>query len=451
MAPTRTGYQFGGWQSDNPAYADLAADATETPEAVDGQNVNYTAKWVQDITSHTVTFDAGANGNFANASDLLITQTVQAGDHVAGVPAISANSRYRFDGWRIGGTGRLYSNAEVQEMLITANITFVASYTRRSSSDDPSINTVYIYASAGEGGKISPDGTVVVSKRTNKTFKITANSGYEIADVLVDGESVGAVKEYEFKNVMDSHKISVTFKKTEKEPDDEPQDEPKNEVADPKDTGVADILETEAHGAYLAGYETGDFGPNRNMTRAEAAQMFYNLLKVKTVPVTVQFTDVPENAWYAKAVHTLASLDVIKGVGANKYDPNRAITRAEFAAIATRFAKADNEGTVSLRDVSETEWYYNAVLTAVNYGWINGYEDNTFKPHNTITRAEVTTIVNKMLDRAADKDFVSANETDLKKFHDVADAFWAYHQILEATNGHDHEKTNGAEMWKKLH
>ena len=81
-----------------------------------------------------------------------------------------------------------------------------------------------------------------------------------------------------------------------------------------------------------------------NMTRAEAAQMFYNLLRQKNVTVTVQFSDVSDDAWYATAVNTLASLGILKGVGEDKYDPTRAISRAEFAAIATRFAKVNLEG-----------------------------------------------------------------------------------------------------------
>ena len=68
-------------------------------------------------------------------------------------------------------------------------------------------------------------------------------------------------------------------------------------VADPDDTGVSDLLNTKDHLEYLHGYDTGLFGPNNNMTRAEAAQMFYNLLLDKDVPVTVNFSDVPVDAW----------------------------------------------------------------------------------------------------------------------------------------------------------
>ena len=70
------------------------------------------------------------------------------------------------------------------------------------------------------------------------------------------------------------------------------------------------------------------------MTRAEVAQMFYNLLLDQDVEITKTFDDVPANAWYAKAVNTLASLDIISGVGDNKFEPERSITRVEFTAMA---------------------------------------------------------------------------------------------------------------------
>ena len=97
--------------------------------------------------------------------------------------------------------------------------------------------------------------------------------------MIVDGESVGAVSSYTFENVRKNHTISVTFQEAE-------------QVADPDDTGVSGWLNTKDHIQYLSGYGGGKFGPSDNMTRAQAAQMFYNLLLDKNVPITVSFTDV---------------------------------------------------------------------------------------------------------------------------------------------------------------
>ena len=220
-------------------------------------------------------------------------------------------------------------------------------------------------------------------------------------------------------------------------------------IADPTETGDAGWLQTSEHIAYLGGYGNGKFGPTDCMTRAQAAQMFYNLLLNKNVDITVKFTDVPADAWYGNAVHTLASLGIIKGIGNDQFAPNRTITRAEFAVIAMRFANISATVTNPFTDIASNDWYYSAVTSAVSYGWITGYSDGTFRPYATITRAEVATIVNRMLARTADRDFVDGSA--VTHFDDVPNTYWAYYSIAEATNAHTHTIDNdGVESWGKL-
>ena len=221
-------------------------------------------------------------------------------------------------------------------------------------------------------------------------------------------------------------------------------------LADPDDTGVSDWLVTEEHIAYLQGDGNGQFRPDGQLTRAEAAQMFYNLLRDKNVVITTSFTDVPDNRWFSKAVNTLASLGVLKGVGGNRFDPDAPITRAEFTAIAMRFTSAKVEtATNPYTDVSPSNWYYEAVVGANAYGWIRGYGNGQFRPNNTITRAEVTAIVNRMLGRVPDESFIDQNAERLPvQFTDnPATGSWAYYNIVEATNGHDFTHVNGEEVW----
>lgn len=222
-----------------------------------------------------------------------------------------------------------------------------------------------------------------------------------------------------------------------------------NRPASPSVTGVSKQLESENHIAYMGGYGNGMFGPNDQMTRAQVAQMFYNLLKDKNIAIIVNFSDVQGSDWYATAVNTLASLGIIRGVGDGVFDPNRSITRAEFATIALRFADKTADGTNPFTDVASNDWYYSAVLNAVGFGWITGYSDGSFRPNASITRAEVATIVNRMLDRNADHDFVNGNAT--ASFVDVPSNHWAYYNIMEATTPHTHTvDRNGNESWGKL-
>ena len=249
--------------------------------------------------------------------------------------------------------------------------------------------------------------------------------------------------------------VTVTPKPEEPDEPDDPTPPPyipptkPSEPADPDDTGVSDLLNTEDHIQYLFGYPDGTFGPENNMTRAEVAQMFYNLLLDQDVEITKTFDDVPANAWYTKAVNTLASLDIISGVGDNKFEPERSITRAEFTAMAMKFAVGGEEGENIFSDVDEDDWFYEAVVNSIQYGWIHGYGDGTFRPNNPITRAEVTAIVNNMLGRAADEDFVDEHAEELTQFSDI-EKHWAYYHIVEATNDHDYTKPSSGENWTKL-
>ena len=297
-------------------------------------------------------------------------------------------------------------------------------------------STVYtITATAGESGEISPSGKVTVVQGGDMTFRMIPQQGYQVADVLVDGESVGAVTRYTFEDVRRSHTISVTFQQENNTP------------ADPQDTGVSHWLETEQHTAYLQGYPEGTFGPDQNMTRAEAAQMFYTLLRDKEVPITAAFQDVEGDAWYAKAVHTIASLAMVKGYPDGTFRPDQPITRAEFTAIAMSFAQQAGGGENIFSDVSREDWFYDCVVGSIQYGWISGYPDGTFRPNNTITRAEVTVIVNHMLGRAADQSYIQEQAGQLVAFTDVTPAHWAYWNITEATNSHSYEKTGSTETW----
>lgn len=224
-----------------------------------------------------------------------------------------------------------------------------------------------------------------------------------------------------------------------------------SEPADPDDTGVSDLLDTENHNQYLFGYPEGTFGPGQNMTRAEVAQMFYNLLVDKNVAITASFEDVPADAWYAKSVNTLASMGIISGVGENRFEPERSITRAEFTSMAMKFTKGALDGTNVFSDVRSGDWFYEAVVGSIQYGWIEGYEDGTFRPENRITRVEVTSIVNKMLGRFADREFVAGHADELNSFSDVTSTHWGYYHIVEATNSHTYTKpSTNVETWTEL-
>lgn len=299
-----------------------------------------------------------------------------------------------------------------------------------------SVSTFRISAQASQGGSITPSGTIWVNQGATPRFTMQADEGYRLSAVLVDGKSVGAPLDYQFTPVSRHHTISAEFV-------------PLDTSFSPEETGVSDYLDTQSHNAYVSGYPGNLFGPDDSLTRAQAAQIFYSLLKNPDVPITVHFSDVPGDAWYATAVNTLASLGKVSGVGGNQYLPDQPITRAEFVAIAMGFAAPAPSSTHSFSDVSPEHWFYEAAMNAAEYGWIAGYPDGTFGPNALLTRGQAAVIVNRMLGRQADQDFIS-HHSGLLTFLDVPSSHWAYYDICEAANSHSYHQTNQSEIWESL-
>ncbi len=385
--------------------------------------------WSQ--TEHTINASAGEGGIISPDGAVKVRDTSDKSF------TVTANEGYSIQDVLVDGKSVVLDKmGRYTFQDVTEDHTIVASF-RSNGGTGPAVTHHVIEASAGEGGSISPNGRVAVVHGSNKTFSFTADEGHAIDTVSVDGENVGAVPVYTFENVTDNHSIRVSFRNDD-------------QSANPEDTGVSDLLQTLEHNLFLHGYPDGAFAPNQNMTRAEAAAMFYNLLKDKNVAITKNFSDIPAGAWYEKPVGVLATLGMIKGYeGTDLYGPENPITRAEFTTIAKRFTKKAARAANIFIDVYESDWYYGPVVGSIAYGWIHGYDDGTFRPNANITRAEVTAITNSMLGRRADKAYidVASRQGKLKLFEDVKSDHWAHYDIVEATNSHDHTVSDGVESW----
>ena len=177
--------------------------------------------------------------------------------------------------------------------------------------------------------------------------------------------------------------------------------------------------------------------------------MFYRLLKNPNVDKTVSFTDMDGGEWYAEAVYTLASLGVIQGYADGGFHGNDAISRAAFTAIAIRLAKETvPDDAERFSDVPAGHWARETIARASDYGWIGGYSDGTFHPAAPITRAAVTAIINRMLNRSADEEYVAEHYAELNRFSDVTDSnAWYYYNVMEASNAHGFAVSDGKERW----
>ena len=238
---------------------------------------------------------------------------------------------------------------------------------------------------------------------------------------------------------------------------DEPNTPDKPNV--PTEPDMPEDLNTVDHFSYIVGYEDGTVMPQKQITRAEVATIFYCLLKEdvrdeNTTNVS-DFSDVKSSDWYGTTVATLAEMNILKGYEDGTFRPNAPITRAEFAAIATRFF--DETGATyepgTFTDVTGSEWFAGAIMDAVNLGLIGGYEDGTVRPNNNITRAEACAIVNRTLGRVPDADHLLP-EDGMKTWPDNPESAWFYADMQEATNGHEYEwiteDGNKVENWTDL-
>ncbi|WP_099208033.1 Cna B-type domain-containing protein [Urinicoccus timonensis] len=217
---------------------------------------------------------------------------------------------------------------------------------------------------------------------------------------------------------------------------------------------LSPILNRENHYQYLVGYKDQTFRGENKMTREEVVVMFSRLLKNppqkgQIYPHT--FSDVEENRWSITAISYLEQVGIIKGYPDGSFRPDAEITRAEFAAMASKFADL-KEGEKNFKDLDRDHWAYDLVKKAASAGWIHGYPDGTFKADKKISRAEVVSITNKMLNRQADKKFVDENLGRLLTFSDLDRDYWAYYPIIEATNGHDYIRCGNKvdEEWKEV-
>lgn len=208
------------------------------------------------------------------------------------------------------------------------------------------------------------------------------------------------------------------------------------------------------HFAYIVGYGNGEVRPQNSITRAEVAAIFFRLLEddVRDANYTRQnkFTDVSNDAWYCSAVSTLSAMGIISGYPDATFRPNASITRAEFAAIATRFDVNGDKTPASFNDIAG-HWAKDEIAVAANNGWVNGYEDGSFRPQNKITRAETMSLVNRVLNRKPEtaEDLLE----NMAKWTDNADTnAWYYLAVQEATNSHyyEYKENSQYEKWTEL-
>lgn len=274
-------------------------------------------------------------------------------------------------------------------------------------------------------------------------FEMEAADGWKLdkVEVTINGktENLGDVDKYEMdESLIDGAVLKAVFVKDNDggsggggshRPNNKPDETP-------------EALNGDDHFDYVVGYSDGLVHPERNITRAEVASIFFRLLQddVREKNLTDQnpFNDVFTDDWFNVAVSTMYDMDIVYGRDNNNFDPNAYITRAEFAAIAARFDSEGYSGENLFTDI-DGHWAANQINRAAEKGWISGYPDGTFGPDRYITRAEAVTMINRVLNRLPES--ADALHEDMNVFPDNMDTTaWYYLAIQEATSSHEYEK-----------
>ena len=446
-----------GWTSDDAAadkiYAQneqlpaLAANATISA----GAATDVYAVWAYDKNGDGIPDQGQYFVNFAVADGHGTVMpemiAVPAGSQLGAAlnqsaPQISAEEGWHFIGqWlRKDGDGTALTDENLLAETINDNVTYIAQMEKVQPSEY-AVAVNASYADATGAGSYAEGMVVTIDAGQRPGYRFT---GWQSDDPeLTLADAAHSTTTF----TMPGHDVTLTAT-WQKKPTPPP--------VDPKDDGKPHDLNTEDHFSYVVGYpvdhRTGlatddvDLWPVRpeaGITRAEVATIFYRLLKEdvrdRVTSDVNDFSDVASGDWFNVTVSSLAQMGVIAGYEDGSFRPNAPITRAEFAAIATRFfaerGVTYNEGLFA--DITGDEWFADVVAAAADRGLLGGYPDGTVRPNATITRAESCAVVNRTLDRRPDaKHLLPAGE--MRVWPDNPADGWYYADMQEATNGHEY-------------
>lgn len=202
------------------------------------------------------------------------------------------------------------------------------------------------------------------------------------------------------------------------------------------------------HVLYIVGYPDGEVKPQRNVSREEVMAAFYRLLeegfRAEIETTENPFPDLEMDRWSEKSIATMANGGFVRGDDEGNVRPGDMITRGEFAQIASQFVPADAEPAPNFFSDIDDHWAKDAILKIAGQYWVVGYEDGTFRADAFITRAEMMTIINKMLVRYAEHDTVYA-----KQWPDLKKTDWYYDAVIEATTHNYYQRLDNRwqETW----
>ena len=428
------GDSFYGWAYDVAGTQPFNVDTRITKDIVLYAQIN-------DGKSYAVKYDP--NGGTGTVTDLnRYAQNKLA--KVLSSNGLTAPKGKVFLGWNTKADGTGEMKAPGSSVLVTGDITLYAVWGNKT----PGTTLVY-HANDGSDQKITEPyaNNATVTLKGKDTF---TRSGYTFSSWNTQADGKGASFKPDDKVIVDNIESNDLYAIWTKNSGSGGSHKPTVTIPDDVPTG----LNGKDHYAYVVGYPDGMVYPQKNITRAEVATIFFRLLEDETREANMTksngYNDMKDGAWYTCAVSTLSKMGIIKGYEDGSFKPDASISRAEFAAIAARFDPDGDKTPATFSDVS-SHWAKDEISIAANHGWIKGYEDGSFKPDQKITRAETMTLVNRVLKRLPEtKDDL---HKDMKTWPDNQnESAWFYLAVQEATNSHyqNLKKDGTHEKWESM-
>ena len=338
-----------------------------------------TPKYTAITTSGKTLAEAGLT---TTGSNLSVPGTVKWVDDTTGadLPAtttVEANKLYKWV---------FTPNDSANYTTLTGSIEL---YHKSSSGGGGWYYTYYtIKATAGTNGSISPSGWTSVRDGRDQTFTITPDKGYAVAKVLVDGKSVGAVKSYTFKNVTKDHTIEAIFMKS----NGNPQTGVFVDVAE--GSYYEEAIDWAVEKGITNGVSSNMFAPNDPCTRAQIVTFLWRAAGSPAPKSMSSFTDVPADAFYAKAVAWAVENGITSGTGEGKFSPNSTCTRAQAVTFLYRASGSPAvSGSAEFSDVATNAYYADAVAWAAKKGITTGIGGGLFGSDNDCTRGQIVTFL----------------------------------------------------------
>ena len=335
-------------------------------------------KYTAITTSGKTLADAGLTtvGSTLNPNAGTLVWVDNAGTVLPDTTAVAANTTYKW----------LFTPTDTNYTTLTGSIEL---YHKSSSGGGGWYYTYYtIKATAGTNGSISPSGWTSVRDGRDQTFTITPDKGYAVAKVLVDGKSVGAVKSYTFKNVTKDHTIEAIFMKS----NGNPQTGVFVDVAE--GSYYEEAIDWAVEKGITNGVSSNMFAPNDPCTRAQIVTFLWRAAGSPAPKSMSSFTDVPADAFYAKAVAWTVENGITSGTGESKFSPNSTCTRAQAVTFLYRASGSPAvSGSAEFSDVATNAYYADAVAWAAKKGITTGIGGGLFGSDNDCTRGQIVTFL----------------------------------------------------------